>query len=224
MHVKVDTFANSFRSLLDIDYEPSAQARANAAKLISAELSPDHASSLHPSIPAFSEPQFSPLMQQELERKAAGLPLAGGIDLSRYEAPEPPARTTDAEGNSTPDLDEWRRTLQKAYTASSHLSMRHENLALLEENGKNAWLIGNSQLEDILRGIEKELAETKEAAETVNKQRKIAQESSKGELIGLEESWRRGVGAILDVELASEGLRMQILERRRQFAQQQSRS
>lgn len=101
--------------------------------------------------------------------------------------------------------------------------MRHENLALLEENGKNAWLIGNSQLEDILRGIEKELAETKEAAETVNKQRKIAQEANKGELTGLEETWKRGVGAVLDVELAAEGLRMQILERRRQLAQLQSR-
>lgn len=152
------------------------------------------------------------------------MPLTGGIDLSRYEAPEPPARTSDAEGNSTPNLDEWRQTLQKAYTASSHLAMRHENLALLEENGKNAWLIGNSQLEDILRGIEKELTETKETAEAVNKERKIAQEARKGELVGLEASWKRGVGAILDVELAAEGLRMQILEQRRQFAQQQSRT
>lgn len=152
------------------------------------------------------------------------MPLTGGIDLSRYEAPEPPARTSDAEGNSTPNLDEWRQTLQKAYTASSHLAMRHENLALLEENGKNAWLIGNSQLEDILRGIEKELTETKETAEAVNKERKIAQEASKGELVGLEESWKRVVGAILDVELAGEGLRMQILEQRRRFAQQQSRT
>ena len=152
------------------------------------------------------------------------MPLTGAIDLSRYEAPEPPARTSDAEGNSTPNLDEWRQTLQKAYTASSHLAMRHENLALLEENGKNAWLIGNSQLEDILRGIEKELTETKETAEAVNKERKIAQEARKGELMGLEESWKRGVGAILDVELAAEGLRMQILEQRRQFAQKQSRT
>ena len=152
------------------------------------------------------------------------MPLTVGIDLSRYEAPEHPDRTSDAEGNSTPNLDEWRQTLQKAYTASSHLAMRHENLALLEENGKNAWLIGNSQLEDILRGIEKELTETKETAEAVNKERKIAQEARKGELMGLEESWKRGVGAILDVELAAEGLRMQILEQRRQFAQKQSRT
>ena len=163
-------------------------------------------------------------MQQELDRKSAGLPLTGGIDLSRYEAPEPPARGSDEEGNSIPNLDEWRQTLQKAYTASSHLAMRHENLALLEENGKNAWLIGNSQLEDILRAIEKELTETKDDSETVNKERKITQENSKGELVGLEESWKRGVGAILDVELAAESLRMQILEKRRQLALQSLQS
>lgn len=81
-------------------------------------------------------------------------------------------------------------------------------------------MIGNSQLEDILRGIEKELADTKEASEEVNKQRKMAQEASQGEMVSLEETWKRGVGAVLDVELASEGLRQQILDYRRQAAQQ----
>ncbi|KAL4871763.1 hypothetical protein BDV12DRAFT_19675 [Aspergillus spectabilis] len=209
----------SHDSLPYIDAAPSAQARANAEKMITAELPSNHHLSTHPSIPEFSEPTFSPFIQQEIERKAAGLPLTGGIDLTRYEAPEPPTRSPD----SAPNLDEWHQTLRKAYTASSHLFSRHENLSLLEESGKHAWLIGNSQLENILRALEKELAETKEAAEDVNKQRKIAQESSQGELTGLEESWRRGVGAILDVELAAEDLRMQILEQRRQKAQQHAR-
>ncbi|KAF9892763.1 hypothetical protein FE257_001165 [Aspergillus nanangensis] len=213
----------SHDSLPYIDSAPSSRARAEAEKLISAELPSNYSTTLHPSIPAFSEPQFSPLIEQEIERKAAGQPLTGGIDVTRYEAPEPPIQSSEAGPNATPNLDEWRQTLQKAYTASSHLFMRHENLALLEENGKNAWLIGNSQLEDILRGLEKELAETKQAAEEVNKQRKIAQESNKGELAGLEESWRKGVGAILDVELAAENLRLQILEQRRQLAQQSTR-
>ena len=53
-------------------------------------------------------------------------------------------------------------------------------------------------------------------------ERKMAQESRYGEITGLEDTWKRGVGAILNVELASEGLRQQILEHRRQAAQQQS--
>ncbi|KAL4794182.1 Pre-mRNA-splicing factor SPF27 [Aspergillus venezuelensis] len=206
-------------SLPYIDTAPTEQARANAERLIAAELPSDHQTTLHPSIPEFAEPEFTSFMQQELERKAAGQPLTGGIDLTRYEAPEPPTR----DANEAPNLEEWRQTIKKAYTASSHLSSRHENLTLLEEGGKNAWLIGNSQLEDLLRALEKELAETKEAAEGVNKQRKIAQESSQPEMQGLEESWRKGVGAILDVELAAEELRQKALERRRQDAQQQAR-
>lgn len=203
----------------DVDVEPSAAARQKAQQLINAELPPNHATTLHPSIPPVPESHFSPLIRQELDRKATGAPLTGGIDLTRYEAPEPPTR---ADGEA-PNLDEWRQTLQKAYVASSHLTKRHENLALLEEHGRNAWLVGNSQLEDILRGLEKELADTKEAAEEVNRQRKLAQEARQGELVSLEETWKRGVGAVLDVELASEGLRMQILEHRRQIAQQQQR-
>ncbi|KAL3463805.1 Pre-mRNA-splicing factor SPF27 [Aspergillus heterothallicus] len=210
----------SHDSLPYIDTAPSAQARANAEKLIAAELPSDYQSSIHSLIPDVPQPKFSPIMQQEIERRAAGQPLTGGIDILRYEAPEPPARSGP---DSTPNLDEWRQTLRKAYTASSHLSTRHENLSLLEESGKNAWLIGNSQLEDILRSLEKELAETKGAAETVNKQRKMAQDANQGELAGLEETWRHGVGAILDVELASEDLRMKILEQRRQYAQQHAR-
>jgi pre-mRNA-splicing factor SPF27 len=204
-------------TISDVDAAPSASARQQAQQLINSELAPEHASTLHHSIPAAPEPHFSPLIQQELSRKEAGAPLIGGIDLSRYEAPEPPTRASD---NDPPALDEWRQTLQKAYVSYSHLTKRHENLSLLEEGGKNAWLIGNSQLEDILRGIEKELAETKETAEEVNKQRKIAQEASHGEMVSLEERWKRGVGSVLDVELASEGLRQQILEYRRQAAQQ----
>ncbi|KAJ5310276.1 uncharacterized protein N7443_002737 [Penicillium atrosanguineum] len=207
----------SHDSLPYLDAAPSASARQQAQQLINSELAPEHATTFHPSIPAAPEAQFSPLIQQELSRKEAGVPLTGGIDLTRYEAPEPPTRAND---NEAPNLDEWRQALQKAYVSSSHLTKRHENLSLLEEGGRNAWLIGNSQLEDILRGIEKELADTKEASEEVNKQRKIAQEASHGEMVSLEETWKRGVGAVLDVELASEGLRQQILDHRRQAAQQ----
>ncbi|KAJ5973812.1 hypothetical protein N7481_011022 [Penicillium waksmanii] len=207
-------------SLPYVDTPPTEVARQKAQQLINAELSPDHSTTLHPSIPAEPESHISTFFQQEIDRKATGAPLSGGIDLSRYEAPEAPTRASDTDA---PDLDEWRQTLQKAYVSSSHLTKRHENLTLLEEGGKNAWLIGNSQLEDILRGLEKVLADTKEAAEEVNRQRKIAQESSQGELAGLQDTWRRGVGAVLDAELASEGLRMQILEHRRMAAQQQQR-
>lgn len=73
-------------------------------------------------------------------------------------------------------------------------------------------------MEDILRDLERELAETRDGVEEVNRQRKIMQENGRGEIVGLEESWKKGVGAVLDVEVAAEGLRAQALGRRREIA------
>ncbi|KAJ5908945.1 hypothetical protein N7495_001627 [Penicillium taxi] len=205
----------SHDSLPYVDAELSTSERQSAEQLIKAELSPEHRQTLHPSIPAAPEFKFSPLIQQEIERKTAGTPITGGIDLSRYEAPEAPTSSDE------PNLAEWRQALQKAYASSLHLSKRHENLALLEENGKNAWLIGNSQLEDILRDIEKELAETKQATEEVNKERKIAQENAQAELIALNQTWQTGLSSLRSVELATDGIKWQIMGQRRQIQEQQ---
>ncbi len=146
-------------------------------------------------------------MRQELDRKASGLPITDGIDLPRYEAPERPSNDSDVAA--------WKETLRTAYASSTYLSGRISNLSLLEDLGKNAWLIANSQLEDILRQLEKELEELKSATENVNKSRKAAQEGSRGEMTGLEETWKRGISRILEAEVGVEEIRQQILERRR---------
>ena len=173
-------------------------------------MAPDADSTLHPLVPP--APTFSPseMIRQELQRKAAGLPITGGIDLSRYEEPESPSNNGD--------IAAWKQSLQRAYTSSIYLSGRLSNLSLLEELGKNAWLIGNSQLEDILRRLEKELEELNAATENVNKSRKAAQEGYRAEIINLEETWKRGIGRILEVEVAVEKLKEQILGTRRQQA------
>lgn len=133
--------------------------------------------------------------------------MVGGIDLTRYEAPEKPADDSE--------IETWRKSLRQAYMSSSYLSGRLTNLSLLEEFGKNAWLISNSQLEDVLRDLEKELSEQKEAVENINKSRKAAQEESRAELVGLEEAWKQGVGKTIEVQLATDGVRREILQRRR---------
>ena len=196
--------------MLDIDVAPTQTERARIAGLISAELPAKYETTLHPSVPFLPAAHFPEMIQKELDRKSGNQPIIDGIDLSRYEAPEPPV----GEG----DMEVWSTALQKAYASSSYLSGRLSNLALLDELGRNAWLISNSQLEDILRDLERKLAALKEATENVNKARKSAQEGSKGEILGLEETWRRGVGKIIEVQVATEGLRREGLERRRRHA------
>lgn len=60
--------------------------------------------------------------------------------------------------------------------------------------------------------------ETKERVEEVSKERYEVQEGVRGEMEGLEASWRGGVGRLVEVEVAAEEIRIQILERRRQGA------
>lgn len=88
-------------------------------------------------------------------------------------------------------------------------------MELLEQFGKNAWLVANGQLEDILRGVEKELVETREAMTEVNRERKRKQEGRRGELEGGERAWREGVGGLVEVQVATRDVERRWRERLR---------
>lgn len=202
----------------DIDADPTPDLRAQISALVNAELSPTYTTEPHPLLPSPPSPKFSPLIEAELARIALKDPL-DAIDTSRYEALEPPAPTDPTSDETRPQLlAEWRSTLWKAYTSSTYLSNRLQNLALLDQFGKNAWLVGNSQLEEILKGVEKELGEAREEVERVEAERRAAQQNVKGEMEGLDEGWRKGVGRLVEVLVAGEEVRQEILDRRRQGA------
>lgn len=60
------------------------------------------------------------------------------------------------------------------------------------------------------------MSETKKELAVVEEERRAMQEDSvKGEMEALEQSWRRGIRGIVDVQIATEGLKQEILERRR---------
>ena len=201
-------------SLPYIDAEPSPAERAAAQSLINAEIHSSSDAASHPNLPALADIHFSPLIEAEHLRIANKEPLKG-VDITRYEALEPPATSPHSDVNHPESLAKWRAALAQAYTSHSYLSSRANNLALLEEFGKNAWLIGNSQLEDVLRGLERELAERKTEIDMLAVERRSAHESVGGEVKGLEEAWKRGVGRVLETEVAAEGVRREVLERRR---------
>ncbi|KAI9699629.1 MAG: hypothetical protein M1836_002663 [Candelina mexicana] len=201
---------------IDTDIPPSDRASINS--LITSSVPPAHTSTPHPYLPPLPSSNFTPMIQLELDRHSRSEPLVGGIDTSRYEALDPPPTSPTSDEDKHDVLKAWRETLRKAYTSSSHLRTRLTNLSLLEEFGKNAWLIHNSQLEDILRSLEREVVSTAGEVEAVNQERKAAQEGVRGEMEGLEEAWRGGVGKVIEVEVAGEGVREEILGRRREGA------
>ncbi|KAI9853957.1 MAG: hypothetical protein M1824_000787 [Vezdaea acicularis] len=206
--------------IADIDREITEHERAQITKVLAAELPKDYKTKLHESIPEPSTTRFSDLIQKEIDRKADGLPLEGGIDTSRYETIEPPSPIDPGvHKDQAQAQDPWRATLRQAYVSSTYLQSRLINLALLEEFGKNAWLVGNAQLEDVLRDLEMELASTQEQTDAVNKSRKGAQESVRGEMEGLDQAWQKGIGRVIEVEVAAEEMRQQILKQRRAMSQ-----
>ncbi|KAI1462677.1 Pre-mRNA-splicing factor SPF27 [Annulohypoxylon moriforme] len=195
-------------SLPYVDQEPTAAEREAAESLIAAEAS---SISQPPSttLPPLREPNFSPLVTAELTRIGTKQPLKA-IDLSRYEASSPPSSPTSSTNPTT-----LQTNLSRAYTASTYLSGRQTHLQLLESYGKNAWLVGNWHLEAEVQALERELAETKKEIDVVNIQRRRVQDEVGGELKGLDETWKRGVSRVLETEIATEGLRQEVLERQR---------
>lgn len=131
-------------------------------------------------------------MRIELERIGSKETLRA-VDTSRYEEPE---LSDDA------SLDEARKQLRAAYTSLAYLQGRNEELALLEQYGKNAYLLQNYHLEAELRALEKELVETREAVEDLNRARKSEQESARHELEGLEGAWKKGIRELVTIQVA----------------------
>lgn len=191
---------------LDIDPEPSAEDLAAARALISAELAASPSTEPSAFLPASSSsraPSFSPAVTAELDRIAAQT-APTPLDLSRYEAQEPPAA-------SGPDAVTTLRTpLERAYVSASYLAARNQNLRLLDRAGRNAWLLGNYRVEADLRAVEAELAATKREMDLVNAARATRQNEVKGEMQTLEQNWRSSVGKVLETEIAVEELRQQV--------------
>ncbi|CCC08938.1 hypothetical protein SMACR_03234 [Sordaria macrospora] len=213
-------------SLPYIDPEPTPADRLAAEALITAERSLVPDDPYHALLPPPYTPSshLTPLIQSEFERIASSLssnpdappPKLNALDLTRYSSiPEIPSPADLSQMDSSEATTLLQSLLEKAYTDHTYVASRRAHLALLDTYGKNAWLIGNWQLEGELKAIEKELADAKREIDLVTLQRKQAQDEAGPEILGLEDTWKKGVGRVLETEAAVEGLRRQVLEVRR---------
>jgi pre-mRNA-splicing factor SPF27 len=210
----------------DIDADPTPAERAAAEALIAHERSlvPDdpHHALLPPPPASTPSPFLTPLLTAELTRlSSAADPTKSklaALDLARYEALDPPPPGTLSSLPAAEATALLQQTLARAYSSQAYIASRRAHLALLDSYGKNAWLVGNYQLEGELRALERELAEARREIDLVTVQRKQAQELAGPEMASLEETWQRGVGRVLETEAAAEGLRREGLEVRRRVA------
>lgn len=63
--------------------------------------------------------------------------------------------------------------------------------------------------------MERELAAARRDIDLVTIQRQRTQNEAGAEITGLEEAWKKGVGRVLETEIAAEGVRREVLEAQR---------
>ena len=100
--------------------------------------------------------------------------------------------------------------------AAEYLTNRTDNLALLETYGSNSWLIGNAIQEHSLGLLEMELAQLKEEATRINRERKRQNLELGGEIDKLGQRWRKALRGIVEVEIACAGLEDEVSQLQRQ--------
>lgn len=178
----------------------------------------------HALLPPPINPHFSSIIQSELDRLASASAAENPIDLSSSRPAAPlPLQAIDLTRYEAPDLaaaaaaprEQLEPALAQAYTSMAYLHSRRQHLALLDSHGKNAWLVGNWQLEAELRAVETELADARREIDVLTVRRQRAQADVAAEVRGLDDGWRRGVGRVLEAEVAAEGLRREVREAER---------
>jgi len=157
---------------------------------------------LHPRIPPPTELFVNnPLLAAELERVGARQPLAA-IDTSRYQLTLSSVTPSNEE--------EWKSALDGAYAQLEHQRIRHNNLALLQQYGNNAWRVHNYLLEADAKKAEKLLEELKEKTTSLNRERKNNQTRLGDQLTSLESRWTELISSILQIELANVALEAEV--------------
>ncbi|QUC20620.1 uncharacterized protein UV8b_04861 [Ustilaginoidea virens] len=186
--------APAFHDSLPYIDPPPSEAHLHAARLLIQHEQQQHEQQQH-------EQQQHEQHQQASPPPPPRAPIPP-LDTKRYEAQVlPPPGTPPA------DL---RPVLARAFASAQYLAARGDNLALLDRHGPPAWLLANYHLESEVRALEAELADTRRRIDQVNHERATRQAGVKPELDGLEEAWRKGLGRVLETEVAVDEVKAQI--------------
>jgi pre-mRNA-splicing factor SPF27 len=164
-------------------------------------------------------------------------PLISAVDLSRYEDPS----ATDAEilagarrvlvasstasslspreASEAADAAAASSPLHRLCAAHAYLAARRENLDVMQEYGKDAWLQANAHLEAEVKALELEAEAERRAVDELAEARRRAQDVVAGEAASLSDSWRRGVERMVGVQVAVEVARARVREHMRAAVQ-----
>lgn len=163
--------------------------------------------SQHPSLPKLrpSSSELSKETSDWIDHVGSGIESEKypRIDLSRYTNPFDESTQSSSSNPS----------LKNAYIALAYAQDRLENLSMLEEYGKNQWLVGNDELDQTVSQLEAAVREERAALELTQQERRTRQENSKVTMEYLEKRWVEGIRNVVDVNIAVLQLKQQRSEK-----------
>eukprot|EP01061_Rhynchopus_euleeides_P003396 TRINITY_DN12652_c0_g1_i1.p1 TRINITY_DN12652_c0_g1~~TRINITY_DN12652_c0_g1_i1.p1 ORF type:complete len:208 (+),score=81.31 TRINITY_DN12652_c0_g1_i1:323-946(+) len=161
------------------------------------------------SLPQPVEFEVSEMLRQEMARVEAQRPHPG-IDRSRFEIVPPPEAQQQ-------DLGAWTRAMQNAKTQLQHQELREENLRMLVDHGKDAWLAVNSQVKQRNEQVDTEMQETQDKIAQINAMRKNRQKRAAVEISQAESQWSELCGKNLLIQLEVAKLEREVKRQRKEL-------
>ncbi|KAL1918398.1 uncharacterized protein VTP21DRAFT_3058 [Calcarisporiella thermophila] len=154
------------------------------------------------------------LIREEIERVSAGLALPQ-MDTTRYHLNPP-------EEEKSNDLDAWRQAINNAKAQLKAQESRLSNLENLQNNGSEAWLAYNSELEYTLAQIQSEANNYRQRIVELNRRRKLEQVQAGNTLRTLQSRWAELLRQTVQVEVACATLNAEVADLRQKASKNDS--
>lgn len=194
--------------------------RHQAEELIKEELTrskkkpTDYLASFPPLPP--SRFQGHPILQHEYARVKAAKPLEP-LDTSRFHLAPPPA-------NQHSDFSAWRKATDNAHSQLEHQYNRLLNLELLLRFGPNARRVHNKSLEGHVHRLETEIEQLQQQRDSINRQRKLTQESDGRALQQMEQQYKVLVAKNMEINMACQELESEVSQLQEETGQSDASS
>jgi len=141
----------------------------------------------------------NPIIEEELKRRASNLTLneIRGEIKTKFSEPAP---------NKFRNEKNWKELIKQLNISTQHLNLKNCNLELLIKYGPNAWKKYLSNIEQISKQYDKEIANLTKANQEVNTQRKYTQNEAKEKLMDVDSALKFQLNH--NAELKKECLRL----------------
>ncbi|KAK4052181.1 hypothetical protein OIV83_002476 [Microbotryomycetes sp. JL201] len=167
-------------------------------------------------------PSTSTLLGQELHRvqHRKPVPAGHGLDTTRYAMPAPTAKQEKQLGRE----QAWEQAYKSSLAQLEHQRLRTINGTLLQgQLGSNNWRVSNFAMENAVERVDKQVQDTRDTVEDVNRRRKRDQEKAGETLARLERRWTELVSGNLQLEIGTMAMEAEVAQLQARYAELQSR-